>query len=105
MDIVGGFLNGQVKLRCPVDKGNLTADISNKTEVFSKSYAAIVYIPTNAPSSKYAVAMHENQYRLGKNSIAKMKKTRNTVGRKYMTNALYDNAEGIKNIIKREINV
>ena len=52
----------------------VTADISNKTVEYSKSFAAVVYVPSNAASAKYAIPMHENKYILGKHSAAKQKK-------------------------------
>ena len=105
MDAVGGYLNGETKDRTPVDEGTLTADISNRTEQYKKSYAAVVYVPSNAPSAPYAVPMHEGRYNLGKNSLIKQSKTGKNVGRKYMTNALFDNRDKIKRIILREVRI
>ena len=103
MNAVGGFLNGEAKDRAPVDEGFLTADISNKTVENNKSFAAIIYIPSNATSAKYAIPMHENKYFLGKNSKEKLKKVGVVVGRKFITRALNDNRKNIRKIILDEV--
>ena len=103
MDAVGGFLNGEAKERAPVDEGMLTADISNKTVEYSKSFAAVVYVPSNTPSANYAIPMHENNYILGENSAAKQKKVSVTVGKKFITRALDDNRKKIVKIIADEV--
>ena len=103
MDAVGGYLNGEVKKRTPIDEGFLTADVSNKTVQFKKSFAAIVYIPSNAVSSKYAVPMHEHRYHLGRKSMQKQRKVGKLVGRKYITRALWDNLKTIREIIISEV--
>ena len=105
MDAVGGFLNGEAKDLVPVDTGMLTADISNRTVEYKKSFAAVIYIPANAASSKYAIPMHEHRYMLGKNSKAKMRKVGKPVGRKFITRALDGHLEDIRGIIKREAGV
>lgn len=103
MNAVGGFLNGEAKDRAPVDEGFLTADISNKTVEYSKSFAAVVYVPSNATSAEYAIPMHENNYILGKNSAAKQKKVSVPVGKKFITRALNDNRKNIRKIILDEV--
>lgn len=103
MDAVGGYLNGEVKKRTPIDEGFLTADVSNQTVQYRKSFAAVVYVPSNATSSKYAIPMHEHKYNLGKKSIQKQRKVGKLVGRKYITRALWDNLKTIKEIIISEV--
>ena len=103
MDAVGGYLNGEVKKRTPIDEGFLTADVSNKTVAYKKSFAAVVYVPSNATSSKYAIPMHEHRYNLGRKSIQKQRKVGKLVGRKYITRALWDNTKSIKAIIASEV--
>jgi hypothetical protein len=103
MNAVGGFLNGEAKDRAPVDEGFLTADISNKTVQHKKSYAAVVYVPSNATSAEYAIPMHENKYYLGKNSMAKQRKVSVPVGRKFITRALNDNRKQVRKIIFDEV--
>lgn len=103
MNAVGGFLNGEAKDRAPVDEGFLTADISNKTVQYKKSFAAVVYVPSNATSAEYAVSMHENTYQLGKNSMAKQRKVSVPVGRKFITRALDDNRKNISDILLQEL--
>ena len=103
MNAVGGFLNGEAKDRAPVDEGFLTADISNKTVENNKSFAAVIYIPSNAASAKYAIPMHENTYQLGENSKKKQTKVGVPVGRKFITRALDDNRKQIRQIIFDEV--
>jgi len=103
MDAVGGYLNGEVKKRTPIDEGFLTADVTNKTFQYEKSFAAILYIPWNAPSAKYAIPMHEHNYNLGEKSQQKQRKVGVSVGRKYITRALWDNLKTIKEIIISEV--
>lgn len=105
MDAVGGFLNGEVKDLTPVDEGFLTADVSNQTVQYKDSFAAVIYIPVNAASSKYAIPMHENQYQLGINSREKQRKVGKVVGRKFITRAMDGHMRDIRGIIKREIGV
>ena len=96
-------LLGEVKKRTPIDEGFLTADVSNKTVAYKKSFAAVVYVPSNATSSKYAIPMHEHRYNLGRKSIQKQRKVGKLVGRKYITRALWDNTKSIKAIIASEV--
>ena len=103
MNAVGGYLNGEAKDLCPVDEGFLTAEISNKTVVNPKSYAAVIFVPQNGQSASYAVAMHENHYNLGKNSKLKQRKVGKIIGRKFITRALDANVKEIKSIIKSEL--
>lgn len=97
----------EAQRRCPVDEGNLTNDIQGDTEIYPKSEAAVVYIPVNAPSSKYAIPMHENQYNLGENSMAKQGKVGVAVGPGYLTRAITENIGeimgGIKDTLRREL--
>lgn len=103
MNAVGGFLAGEAKDRTPVDEGFLTADVTSETVQNAKSFAAVIYIPANAPSSSYAVAMHEGFYQLGKNSLAKQAKTGKVAGRKYLTRAIDDNRPRIAEIMRGEL--
>lgn len=103
MDLVGGFLNGEVKDLTPQDQGFLTQDVSNKTVEYKESFAAVVYIPINAKSAQYAIPMHENYYKLGKNSLDKQRKLGKTVGRKFITRAIDGNMEDIKQMIIRRM--
>lgn len=103
MDAVGGFLNGEVKDLTPVEEGFLTADVSNQTVQYRDSFASVIYIPSNAASSKYAIPMHEGQYRLGKDSLEKQRKVGKPVGRKFITRAMYGHLDDIRGIIMREL--
>lgn len=105
MNAVGGYLNGEAKDLCPVDEGFLTSEISNKTVVNQKSYAAVIYVPQNGQSAPYAVAMHENFYNLGENSRLKQRKVGKIIGRKFITRALDANVRAIKSIIKSELEI
>lgn len=105
MDGVGGYINGEVRKRTPVDEGHLTASITNETVEYRKSSAMVIYVPSNAPSAEYAIAMHENEYNLGADSLKKQEKTGKKVGKKYITRALDENRERIVKIIKKEMEV
>jgi hypothetical protein len=103
MDGVGGYLNGEVRKRTPVDEGNLTASITNETIEYEGSSATAIYVPSNAPAAEYAVALHENNYNLGENSQLKQMKTGKAVGKKYITRAIDENRGRIVSIIKKEM--
>lgn len=103
MDAVGGFLNGEVKDLTPQDDGFLTADVSNRTVDYKNSFAAVIFIPSNAPSAQYAVEMHEGNYNLGKNSIAKQHRIGKPVGRRYISRAIEGNRQKIMKIIERRL--
>ena len=105
MNDAGHFLRGQVQLRTPVDKGNLTADIAMEVVPHQKSLATVLYIPSNAPSSQYAIPMHEGNYDLGENSIEKQRKVNVIVGRKFITRAIDENRATIKEIIKSNLKI
>lgn len=105
MNAVGGFINTEAKDRSPVKEGFLTSDISNQTVQFEKSYAAVIYIPSNATSASYAIPMHEGKYNLGKDSEAKAAKTGKGVGNKFITRAIDANRDVIKEIITQELKV
>ena len=81
-------MRSEAQKRCPVDEGNLTNDIQGDTETYTKSEAAVVYIPVNAPSATYAIHMHEHTYNLGKESLAHQAKTHCVVGPGYLTRAI-----------------
>ena len=105
MNDTGHFLRGQVQLRTPVDNGNLTADIAMEVVPFKKSLATVLYIPSNAPSSQYAIPMHEGNYDLGENSREKQRKVNVMVGRKFITRAIDENRATIKEIIKSNLKI
>ena len=105
MDGVGGYINGEVRKRTPVDEGHLTASITNETVEYEKSHAAVVYVPSNSPASEYAIPMHENNYTPGVDSVVKQAKTGKTVGRKFITRALDENHDRIIKIVQRELKV
>jgi hypothetical protein len=105
MDGVGGYINGEVRKRTPVDEGHLTASITNETVEYRKSSATVIYVPSNAPSAEYAIATHENDYNIGADSQKKQQKTGKKVGKKYITRALDENRDRIVKIIKKEMEV
>lgn len=105
MDGVGGYVNGEVRKRTPVDEGHLTASITNETVAYEKSHAMVIYVPSNSPAAEYAVAMHENNYNIGADSIAKQAKTGKIVGKKYISRALDENRDRIVKIIKKEMDL
>lgn len=102
MNDVGMMIEREAKLRVPVDTGMLTACIRREIVSHAHGVAAVIYVPENSPGAQYAIAMHENQYRLGRNSQEKQRKVGVPVGRKYITRAMYDNPKKIRAIIARK---
>ena len=90
------YMREEAQRRCPVDEGNLTDDIMAGTEAHAKSESAVVYVPVNAPSGKYAIPMHEHDYNLGENSRAKQAKLGVAVGKGYLTRAITENMQEIE---------
>ena len=105
MQDTGHFLRGQVQLRTPVDEGNLTADIAMRVVQHERSLATVLFIPSNAPSSQYAIPMHEGFYQLGENSREKQRKVNVIVGRKFITRAIDENRATIKEIIRSNLKI
>ncbi len=105
MDAVGGYLNGEIKDLTPQDDGFLTSEVSNKTVKYKKSYAAVVYIPSNGQSAQYAIPMHENQYELGPKSKDKQSKVGKQVGRKFITRGMDGGTETIRGIVNKEMKI
>lgn len=99
MRAIRNYCVKETKRRTPLKEGFLTASVTGDVETFEKSYAATVYIPVNSPASHYAVKMHETEYNLGPNSLAKQQKVGVVVGPKYITRAILDNKESINKII------
>lgn len=80
--------------RMPVDEGMLEKSIDRRVEKGGSIHDTwgIVWIPTNAPASDYALYVHELTYNLGPRSMAKQVGDLSvTVGRKYMERALTEN--------------
>ena len=102
MNDVGMMIEREAKLRVPVDTGMLTACIRREIVSHAHGVAAVIYVPENSPGAQYAIAMHENQYRLGRNSQEKQRKVGVPVGRKYITRAMYDNPKKVAAIITRK---
>lgn len=124
MRAVRDTIQKAAKERCPVDTGNLTMSITGDVIVNKNSYAATCYVPSNAACnveykeikdadgkvirrercespSNYAYWMHEGDYNLGENSLAKQAKLGTVVGPKYITRAIEDKkAEIVQNIKK-----
>ena len=92
---------GEAKNNAPIDKGFLTADITQRVELINGNWVINCYVPTNAPSSSYAVKMHEEEYNLGVNSLAKQAKGF-SVGNKYIKRAMDDLESEIPKIIEHE---
>ena len=103
MERAAELLSYEAKQLTPVDEGNLTDDVTSRAVEYGKSYAAVVYIPENAPSSEYAIPMHEHDYDLGENSLAKQAKTGRIVGKGYLIRAAEESRDAIGKIIEREL--
>lgn len=105
MTDVGHYLKGETQKRTPVDEGNLTNDVSFVVIPYKSSSAVCLFIPSNAPSSKYAVWIHEGEYNLGPNSRLKQAKSEAgiVVGRKYITRAIMENQKTVMKIIEAKL--
>ncbi len=102
---VSMLLAKEVKRRTPVDEGHLTNSVTAEVVQYRKSWAATVYIPINSQAAPYAVWLHEGQYNLGKNSLAKQGKTNCAVGPKYITRAIDDNRGRILDLLRDAMKV
>ncbi|MEI8245812.1 MAG: HK97 gp10 family phage protein [Lentisphaerota bacterium] len=96
---IASYLEKEVKDAAPIDEGNLTNDIHGSVQESEGVTAAVISVAANAPSSRYAVVMHENNYNLGKLSLAKMAKTGKPVGKKYIINPIMLSGRKIVDII------
>lgn len=103
MEQVAALLSYEAKELTPVDEGTLTEDVTSRTVQYEKSYAAVAYVPENAPSSEYAIPMHEHDYSLGENSLAKQAKNGRVVGKGYLRRAVEESRDTIGKIIEREL--
>ena len=95
MTDVGKLLEKESRARAPKREGFLESDIASTVVAYKQSFAAVVHVPTNAPSASYAVAMHEGRYNLGELSEAKQSAGSVVVGRRFISRALEDNQSRI----------
>lgn len=93
----------EVKKRTPVREGHLTGSITGEAVQLERSWAATVFVPVNSPAAAYAVWLHEGDYNLGENSLAKQGKTGCAVGPKYITRAIEENRERIVGIMREAL--
>lgn len=99
MNSVGHFGRGEIQKRTPIDEGHLTGAVTFEIVDYRKSYAVVLYVPSNSEASQYAIPMHEGVYNLGPKSLAKMAKTGTQVGPGYIIRGLDDNRGDIRDII------
>ena len=92
---------GEAKNNAPKDNGNLEMDITQRVEFIDGTWVINCYVPDNAPSSSYAVKMHEEEYNLGVNSVAKAN-LGFSVGNKYIKRVMDDLESEIPKIIEHE---
>lgn len=93
------YLTDQASENAPVDTGALQGDIRGSAYKEDGSYYVSIFINGNAPSSTYAVKMHEEDYKLGPDSRAKQAKNGHIVGPKYIQRAFTDNLTVIAEIL------
>ena len=86
--------------RAPVLEGHLTADIKGEYQESDGKKAAVIYVPSNATSKDYAIAMHEGMYSLGPLSLEKQAKLGITVGPKFINRGIEDSRDDIQTIIQ-----
>lgn len=96
---IGLLFAGKAKDNAPVDEGNLTQDI--KHEVSEQGGKVVVYcfVSSNAPSASYAIKIHEEEYNLGVNSLAKAN-LGYAVGNKYIARSMTENQDKFGKIIE-----
>ena len=97
------YVTGEAKDLAPFWRGFLTADITFEANADQRGAVGVVFVPANAPSAQYAVEMHEGNYNLGKNSIAKQHRIGKPVGRRYISRAIEGNRQRIMKIIERRL--
>ena len=98
---IGDVMIGRAKNNAPVDEGSLTQDITHTVENKDGTIVVYCYVPANAPSASYAIKMHEEDYNLGPNSLAKAAKGF-SVGNKYIRRAMDNSVKDIGEIIEYE---
>lgn len=81
---IGDIALSETVDRTPIDESTLTQDVEKAIEQEGSEFAVIIRVPMNAPSSQYAIPMHENDYNLGPGSLKKQKKVGKEVGHGYM---------------------
>ena len=87
--------------RAPIDMGTLTHDIEKSVQVDNNNLpGVIIRVPLNAPSSDYAVSMHEDEYNLGPRSKKKAARTGKQIGRKYITRGIDASKTKVEFLIK-----
>ena len=87
-EAVNDWWLGEAKDLAPFLEGFLTSDIAGEVFYDGKVAYSVVYVPSNATSSQYAIRMHEGFYNLGKKSVSKQAKVGKTVGRHFITRPL-----------------
>lgn len=88
--------------RCPKDKGNLALSITGDVVENEKSWAATCYVASNEFTREYAVWIHEGEYNLGPNSLAKQASLPGiVVGPKYITRGIEDSKPEIIENLER----
>ncbi len=85
--------------RAPVDIGSLTRCIEYDVQKDLDGTVAIIYVPNDSEAKDYAIAMHEHIYRLGSDSLRKQQKNGVRVGCKYITRAIEENRDYIRDMI------
>lgn len=98
LEDVGDFVQAEARDRAPIDEGMLTDSIEH--EVYLGDGAVVIRVPLNAPAAQYAVPMHEDlAYMPGAKSQAKQSRVGQQVGPKYITRAIDDNRDAIREIV------
>ncbi len=85
--------------RAPVEIGILKGDIEYDVQKDLDGTVAIIYVPNDSDAASYAIPMHEHIYRLGSDSLREQQKNGVRVGRKYITRAIEENRDYIRDMI------
>ena len=90
--------------RAPIDEGHLSGAILGGTfENENGVFGAEVKVPSNTPAAAYAIPMHDGEYNLGANSLAKQAKVGVVVGPGYFSRMLTECRERILNAIAKKV--
>ena len=102
---IGDVAVREATLRAPKDEGHLEESIEKLLGQDYDGPSVAVRIPNNSPAAQYALPMHEDQYQLGKKSLAKQNKAGVEVGRKFITRGIEAGKSKFEDIIKENLKV
>lgn len=102
---IGDIALSETVDRTPIDESTLTNDVESAIEQDGDETAVIIRVPLNAPSSQYAIPMHENTYKLGPGSAKKQARVGKEVGTGYIIRGVNAGKPEYDNIVKDNLGV